>query len=215
MSEPVVPTAPIRLYRHPLSGHAHRVELFLTLLGLPFETIDVDLVHGEQRSPEFLARNPFGQVPVIQDGDLTLSDSNAILVYLALRYDSSQRWLPRNPVVIAAVQRWLSVAAGALAFGPAAARVNALFGRPADPRCAEIAATLFERMESHLAGRSFLAGDEVTIADLAMYAYVSHAPEGGISLAPYPRVEDWLARVEALEGFVGMVRTAPALQATA
>src|SRR5712691_6697106 len=100
------PAQPIRLYRYALSGHAHRAELFLSLLGLPFETIDIDLVRGEQKKPEFLALNAFGQVPVIQDGDVTLADSNAILTYLALRYDDTGRWLPRDAPGAARVQRW-------------------------------------------------------------------------------------------------------------
>ena len=78
----------IKLYRHPLSGHAHRVEVFLSLLGLPSELIDVDLAKGAHKQDEFLKKNIFGQVPVIEDGDITLSDSNAILVYLASKYDT-------------------------------------------------------------------------------------------------------------------------------
>ncbi|HYD65400.1 glutathione S-transferase N-terminal domain-containing protein [Azospirillum sp.] len=85
------PAHPIRLHRHPLSGHAHRVELMLSLLRLPCEPVDVDLRAGAHKRPEFLAKNPFGQVPVIEDGDVTLADSNAILVYLALRYDGTGR----------------------------------------------------------------------------------------------------------------------------
>ena len=203
-------TTKIRFYRHPISGHAHRVELFLALLGLSVETIDVDLLKGQQKSPEFRALNPFGQVPVIQDGDVTLSDSNAILVYLALRYDKEGRWLPHDAVGAAVVQSWLSVAAGPLAFGAALARVNVLFGRPVDPKSHEIARTMLERMEAHLDGRRFLAADHPTLADLAMYAYTSHAPEGGVSLETWPRVRQWLARIEELPGFVGMVRNAPA-----
>ena len=99
------PATPIRLYRFALSGHAHRVELFLSLLGLPFERVDVDLLRREQKSPEFMARNPFGQVPVIEDGELTLPDSNAILVYLARRYDATGSWLPQEPVAAARVQQ--------------------------------------------------------------------------------------------------------------
>ena len=87
-------TEPIRLYRYALSGHAHRVQLMLSLLQLPCELIDVDLPAGAHKTPAFLARNPFGQVPVIEDGDFTLADSNAILVYLALRHDPARRWLP-------------------------------------------------------------------------------------------------------------------------
>ena len=200
------PQQPIRLYTFPLSGHAHRVELFMSLLGLPFEKVEVDLVKGEHKQPAFLALNPFGQVPVIRDGEVTVADSNAILTYLALRYDTSGRWLPREPVGAAAVQRWLSVAAGPLVNGPANARVNVLFRRPQDSRCAEIAQLLFIRMDQHLAGQPFLAADHPTIADMALYTYTSHAPEGGVSLAPYGHVRAWLARIEALPGFVGMRR---------
>lgn len=197
---------PIRLYQHPLSGHAHRVKLFLSLLGLPFEETLVDLTTGAHKRPEFLALNPFGQVPVIQDGEVTLADSNAILTYLALRYDDSGQWLPRDPVGAARVQRWLSVAAGPLVNGPGNARVNVLFGRPQDERCGEIAAQLFQRMDAHLATSPYLAAAHPTIADLALYGYTSHAPEGGVSLEPYPQLRAWLARIEALPGYVSMVR---------
>lgn len=204
-----MPAQPIRLYRYALSGHAHRVELFLSLLGLPVQRIDVDLKAGEQRQPAFLARNPFGQVPVIEDGELTLADSNAILVYLARRYDGSGHWLPLEPAAAGEVQRWLSVAAGPLALGPAAARVAAVFGRPLDPRSHDIATRLFDQLDARLADRSWLlAGDTPTIADIALYTYTAHAPEGGVSLAPYAHLRAWLARIEALPGFVGMQRSA-------
>ena len=205
----------IRLYRFALSGHAHRAQLMLSLLGLPHETIDVDLLAGEQKTPAFLAKNAFGQVPVIEDGEVTVADSNAILVYLASRYDDSGRWLPRDPVRAAAVQRWLSVAAGPLLNGPGMARVEVVFKRPRDPQRHEAAARLFGVMEQHLAAQPFLAGDTPTIADLAMYTYTAHAPEGGVSLQPYPVLRAWLARIEALPGFVGMQRLpdAPALAA--
>nr|WP_297354955.1 glutathione S-transferase [uncultured Caldimonas sp.] len=201
------PAAPIRLYRFALSGHAHRAELFLSLLGLPFEAIDVDLLRREHKTPEFIARNPFGQVPVIEDGELTLPDSNAILVYLARAYDPSGRWLPQEPATAARVQQWLSIAAGQLAQGPGAARVAVLFKRPLEPRMHEIAAQLFQVMNEHLGNRDYLAADHPTIADIALYTYTAHAPEGGVSLEPYPHVRAWLARIEALPGFVPMVRS--------
>jgi glutathione S-transferase len=200
------PAQPIRLHRFLLSGHAHRVELFLSLLGLPFETVEVDLANGEQRTPEFTALNPWRQVPVIQDGDVTLADSNAILTYLALRYDADGQWLPRDPFGAARVQRWLTAAAGPLAFGPARARAAVLFGGAQDARCADIAKLLFERIEAQLDGQDFLTGATPTIADIALYSYTSHAPEGGISLQPFPALRGWLARIEALPGFVGMPR---------
>lgn len=196
----------IHLYQFPLSGHAHRVKLFLSLLRLPFEETLVDLTKGAHKRPEFLALNPFGQVPVIQDGDVTLADSNAILTYLALRYDESGRWLPRDPLGAAKVQRWLSVAAGPLVNGPGDARVNVLFGRPQDERCAQIAAQLFQRLDAHLATSPYLAAEHPTIADIALYTYTSHAPEGGVSLEPYPQLRAWLARIEALPGYVSMPR---------
>lgn len=92
-----------------LSGHCHRVELFLSLLGLPYQLIEMDLRARAHKAPEFVARNPFGQVPVIEDGEVTLADSNAILVYLEARYAPGQ-WLPREPIAAAQVQRWLSAA---------------------------------------------------------------------------------------------------------
>jgi len=199
---------PIRLYHHALSGHVHRVELFLSLLGLPFEKVTIDVFKREQRNPSFLARNPFGQIPVIDDGELTLADSNAILVYLAKRYDESRRWLPEDPVGAARVQRWLSVAADQLANGPATARFAALVGRPCDDSLVKESKALFQVMDGELAVRSFLAAETPTIADLALYAYTAHAPEGGISLEPYPNLRAWLARVEALPRFVGMQRSA-------
>lgn len=201
-------TPTFRLHRFDLSGHAHRVQLMLSLLGLPAEIVDVDLLRGAHKAPAFLALNPFGQVPVLEDGETVLADSNAILVYLALTRDPARRWLPADPLGQAQVQRWLSLAAGPLAFGPAAARVGVLFGRPHDPRTLEMAQALFGQMEQRLAQAEWLAADHPTLADVAMYTYTAHAPEGGIDLAPWPKLQAWLARVEALPGFVGMRRAA-------
>ena len=204
-----VPAQPIQLYGNAISGHVHRVRLFLTMLGLPFEIVELNLRQREHRTPEFLARNPFGQVPVIEDGDVTLADSNAILVYLNERYAADPaRWMPRDPVGAARVQRWFSVAAGPLAFGPAAARVMALFGLDTDPtETVKRSHALLAVMETCLTGQAFLAGPSATLADIANYAYVAHAPEGSVSLDAYPQLRAWLARVEALPGFVPMVRT--------
>ncbi|MEC5384968.1 glutathione S-transferase [Uliginosibacterium sp. H3] len=199
-----LPSAPIRLHRFARSGHCHRVELFLSLLGLPYEAIDVDLPGKAQKTSAFLAMNPFGQVPVIEDGALALADSNAILVYLAAQYGGA-RWQPQSPVAAAEQQRWLSVAAGLLAFGPAAARANLLFGAPNDLAAVQARAkALFAVMEAHLAQQAFLTGDAVGLADVANYAYVARAPEGGLPLADYPHIRAWLARIEALPGFVPM-----------
>jgi glutathione S-transferase len=203
----------IQLYRSAISGHCHRVELFLSLLGLPFEAIDIDLARKEHKTPDFLAMNLLGQVPVLRDGELTLADSNAILVYLEARYAPGQ-WLPRDPVGAARVQRWLSLAAGPLAFGPSAARVVQLFKLPTDPKEAITRAEgLFQFMEVELGRAPFLAGERATLADVAHYAYVARAPEGLVSLLPYPAIRAWLARIEALPGFVSMVKSPVGLAA--
>ena len=211
------PAQPIKLYGNTLSGHVHRVRLFLSMLDLPFEGIELDVRKRDNRTPEFLARNPFGQVPVIEDGEVTLPDSNAILVYLNERYaPDPARWMPRDPVGAARVQRWFSVAAGPLANGPAAARVMAVFGLDTDPtETVTRSHALLAVMEIHLTQQPFLAGPAATLADIANYAYVAHAPEGSVSLEPYPHVRGWLARVEALPGFVPMVRTPVGLAAVA
>jgi glutathione S-transferase len=204
-----LPVLPIKLHRHPLSGHSHRVELMLSLLGLPYELIHVDLLAKAQKSPAHLAMHPFGQVPVIEDSEVILWDSNAILVYLASRY-ADDSWLPTDPVRAATVQRWLSIAAGLVAFGPAAARLIALFRAPFNVEEVKARAQgLLAVMETELQKTLFLAGDMPTIADIANYTYIAHAPEGGISLAPYPHLQAWLRRIEALPGFVPMGKKAP------
>jgi glutathione S-transferase len=207
------PAQPIRLYTTLLSGHGHRVKLFLTLLDLPFEVIELNMKAGDNRKPEYLALNPFGQVPTIQDGDITLFDSNAILVYLAKRYGDAS-WLPEDDLGAAAVQRWLSLAAGQVAFGPCAARLVTVFGAPLDhERAKGIAVKLFDVIDRELADKPFAAGDHATIADIAAHTYIAHAPEGGVSLEPYPNIRAWLRRVEALPRFIAMPTTKAGLLA--
>ncbi|WP_144170962.1 glutathione S-transferase family protein [Pseudomonas sp. Kh13] len=206
---------PIKLYNFPKSGHAHRIELMLSLLNLPTELVFVDLAKGAHKQPDFLALNPFGQVPVIDDNGTVIADSNAILVYLAKKYDNGT-WLPEEPAAAARVQRWLSVAAGPLAFGPAAARLVTVFGAAfnTDEVIAR-AHTLLKVIDAELGKTPFLVGSTPTIADIANYSYIAHAPEGNVSLEPYANVRSWLARIEALPGFVPMPRTVIGLQTSA
>jgi glutathione S-transferase len=195
-----MPTPEIVLHGTELSGHAHRVELLLRMLDLPFRFVAAPA--AVRSTPEFYELNPLRQIPVLQDGDLTLADSNAILVYLAKRYAPGSRWLPEEPVAAAQVQRWLSIAAGQVMYGPATARMIVQFNFPGDlARAKQIAALLLRFMDEHLKTRKFLAAEHATIADLACYSYVAHAPEGGISLDPYAAVLAWLGRVEALPRF--------------
>lgn len=204
----------ITLYRHPLSGHAHRAELLLSLLGIEATLVDVDLMKGEHKSAEFLQKNPLGQVPVLEDGDVIISDSNAILVYLATKYDPARRWLPSEAVANAQVQKYLSVAAGPVANGPASARLITLFGADLNAeKTAQIAHGFFEVLDAALKQKDWLVAGHATIADVANYAYIAHAPEGNVSLENYPNIRNWLARVEALKGFVGMKKSAVGLAA--
>lgn len=197
----------VRLHGVPLSGHTHKVELFLRLLGVPFEYVSAP---PETWSTDAFAKlNPLRQIPVLEDGDAVLADSNAILVYLAKRYDAEGPWLPAEPVAAAQVQRWLSVSAGEVRFGPAAARVIKLLKRPGDLDAAQaLARTLLGVMEQRLSGHDWLVGDGLTLADIACYPYLACAGEGGVDVAAYPAVQTWVARVEALPGVTPMPRAA-------
>lgn len=203
----------IKLYRHPLSGHSHRVQLLLSLIGLEAELIDVDLKGGAHKQPGFLRMNSFGQVPVLDDGGVVVADSNAILVYVAKKHGGG-RWLPEDPVDAARVQRWLSVAAGRIASGPAAARAVTVFGAKYD--ASDLIArshALLTVIDGELQGRDFLVGDGPTIADVAAYSYIAHAPEGNVALDAYANVTAWLKRIEQLPGFVAVQATRVGLAA--
>jgi len=203
----------IKLYHFPLSGHAHRVELFLSLIGADYEIVTVDLAGGEQKTEAFLKINPSGQVPAIVDGDVMIADSNAILVYLAKKYADAS-WYGDDAVKAAEIQRWLTVAASEVKFGPADARLVNVFGAGLDHEKAKsIAYTLFDKLNKHLNNRDFLVGTNPTIADVALYTYIAHAPEGDVALEPYAHIRAWIERIEDLKGFVPMQVTKTGLAA--
>lgn len=198
----------MKLYYSPVSGHSHRALTFIGLLGLNVELVQVDLKNAEHKSPAFLAMNSFGQVPVLEVEGEFISDSNAILVYLAKRYGKG-RWLPEDPLGAASVQRWLSVAAGEVRQGPAAARISKLFNGSEGLEQAIQRANLFlPLIEARLSGREWIAAGEPTIADVALYSYIARAPEGDVDLSPFANINAWLERVEALPGFVPFIRMA-------
>lgn len=203
----------MKLYYHPLSGHAHRARLFLSLINTPFDLIEVDLAKGQHKTPDFLALNPFGQVPVLQDADTIVTDSNAILIYLAKKFSRSD-WLPEDPKGAAAVQRWLSVAAGQIAFGPAAARLVTVFGAKFNAQeVIDRSKAILKIIEQELNGRHWIAASHPTIADIALYSYIARAPEGNVDLSPYINIKGWLKRIEALPGFVSFQETPVGLAA--
>lgn len=206
----------MKLYYHPLSGHAHRARLFLSLTQTPFELAEVDLAKGAHKAPDFLALNRFGQVPVLDDDGTVIADSAAILIYIAKKQGLTE-WLPVDPVQAAAVQRWLSVAAGQIAFGPAAARLITVFGAGfnADEVISRAHAVL-QNIDEELAGKEWITGSaKPTIADVALYSYIARAPEGNVDLAAYGNVTAWLKRVEDLPGFVPFIKTPVGLAAVA
>ena len=196
-----------RLYRYTLSGHSHRVKLFLSLLGLEAEFVEVNLRQREQKLAEFLAKNPLGQVPVLEDGEVTLSDSNAILMYLAAQY-GGKAWMPESALALAHTVRWFQVASGPVTQSLALLRAHHLFGAKADLAVAQDKAhELLAVYERALVPSAFLLGNKPGLSDIASYTYVAHAPEGGIPLEEYPNVVAWLRRIESLPGFVGMAKS--------
>lgn len=202
----------LKLYSFPLSGHAHRAELFISLIGADVEIVNLDLPGGEHKTPDFLAKNPFGQVPVLEDGDIYISDSNAILVYLAKKLGKTD-WLPEDPQGAANVQRWFSVAQGHIAFGPAAARLITLFNATMNPQ--EVIArahAILSLIEAELSNKDYIIGATVTLADISLYSYIFSAPEGNVDLSDYPHINAWLGKIESLPGFKPFPQTSVGLR---
>lgn len=206
----------MKLYHHPLSGHSHRARLFLALVGADVDVVDVDLAAAEHKTSEFVALNRFGQLPVLVDGETVIADSNAILIYVSKKLGRTD-WYPNTPIEAAAVQRWLSVAAGQIAFGPAAARLITVFGADFDAEdVISRAHGVLSVIEDELEGRDWIInGAQPTIADIALYSYIARAPEGNVDLSAYTRIRSWLGRIEALDGFVPFQRTPIGLAKTA
>ncbi len=198
----------ITLYDFSPSGNSYRARLFLNLLGLEYENSPIDLRQGQHKDAEFLKLNPLGQVPTLVDDGEVIRDSCAILIYLSDKYDSSGNWSGKTAEEKAHIQEWLSTAAREMMYGPARARAIKLFGRPFDLQEAQsLAHQLFtDVMEPHLHQNQWLAASRPTIADIASYAYVTVSDEGEVYLDNYPNIQRWLKDVEALPGFVPMVR---------
>ncbi|WP_013320435.1 glutathione S-transferase family protein [Gloeothece verrucosa] len=195
----------IKLYGHELSGNSYKVKLFLSLLNLDYEYIQVDLMQGEHKGEEFLKLNPFGQVPVLVDDQTILSDAQAILVYLARRYGNEQ-WLPNDAESLSRIVRWLSTTAGEIRQGTEAARLFYLFNAKSVniDVATQKAAFILHQIDQHLQGREWLELGHPTIADVAVFPYIALAPDGKIALDHYPNIQAWIERIKNLPGFVGM-----------
>jgi len=196
----------IQLYGHEISGNSYKARLMLELLGLDYEWIKVDLMAGAHKTPEFLALNPFGQVPVLVDGDTVVADAQAILVYLARTY-GGEDWLPLEAEPMSRVVRWLSTTAGEIRQGPESARLYHLFKATSInlERATQKSEFILSQLNAHLAEREWLELSHPTIADIAAFPYVALAPDGKIALNGYPHVLAWIERIKQLPGFVGMI----------
>ncbi|MBN3725450.1 glutathione S-transferase family protein [Burkholderia sp. Ac-20379] len=205
----------MKLYYDALSGHAHRIRLFLSLLDEPVEIVNVSLAAGEHKKSEFLKLNRFGQLPVLDDDGTIVADSAAILVYLAKKLGKTG-WLPEDALGAAKVHRWLSVASGEIAYGPSAARLIVLFGAKLDAEeVIKRSHDILKLIDAELDGRQWIATAQPSIADVALYSYITAAPEGNVDISGYANVNAWLKRVEALPGFVPFARNAVGLRAAA
>jgi len=196
----------LTLYNMPLALNCYKVRLLLSLLKVPYEKHSIDLLTGDHQTPEYLALNPFGQVPILTEGSLVLRDSQAILIWLARKYGGGQ-WMPTNPDDEALVNAWLSAAAFELRLGPYDARLAKHFPWLAINANTVVAqsARALGLFEQRLTGRAWIALDHPTVADVAAYPAIAQAGDGDISIEPYPAVKAWTARMQQLPGFVHML----------
>lgn len=204
----------MKLYFHPMSGNSRRVLLVATHLEIPLERVVIDLVEGEQRGPTHVARNPNAKVPVLEDGDLVLWESRAIMQYLCDRTPGQTLW-PVDARGRADVSRWLFWCAAHMA--PANAIlvqervVKGLTGRgPADPaeeaRGEALVAQHAAILDAHLAGKDWIAEGRLTLADLSLAAGFALAGPARLPIGGLPHLTAWLGRVAELPAWQ---RTAP------
>ena len=193
-----------KLYDLELSGNCYKVRLLAALLDAPLDIVPVDFLGGAHKKPPLVDLNTFGEIPIFEDGELVLRDSQAILVYMARKW-GGESWMPTDATGLALVTAWLMVAENEIARGPNDARLHDKFGYKLDVDAARSkAALILGLMEAHLARTDWLALGRVTIADIACMPYVALSHEGGVPIDGYPAVKAWVERVKALPGFVGM-----------
>lgn len=201
----------LKLYDYVLSGSAYKARLMMAILNVSYEAVPIDFYPGSaHRHPDFLDLNPSGTLPVLVDGDLVLTDSAAILVYIAQNHDPSGTWLPIGDAAsLAQVVQWLAFSQQ-LTSTAGAARLHDMINRPLDIDAARSGAhRALRQLEQHLSEREFdggifLVGNHPTVADIACFPYVALSPDGGIDHDDYPAVRRWLHAVRALPGFLEM-----------
>lgn len=193
----------LTLYDHPLSGNCHKVRLFLSMLGLPYESAFIDVPKGANRETRFSRINPLQQIPVLTDDGYMVRDSQAILLYLARRHRPA--WAGDDAFEGGAIAQWLSFAANEICNSLQSARVFYLLGEDVDIDVAQKKGLRVLRiLDAYLAQHEWLACDRPTIADLACFPYVGLAREGRLPLDDCSNVLAWLKRVVSLDGYVSM-----------
>jgi glutathione S-transferase len=195
-----------RLYDYLPSGNGYKVRLVLRQLGLPYELVELDIKHGATRTPEFLAKNPNGRIPLLEiAGRGYLAESHAIIAYLA----EGSALVPADSLDRARMWQWmcfeqynLEPNIGTARFWLASlGKTEAELGEKLEEKRRNGQAALAV-LEHGLAGREFLVGGRYSLADIALYAYTHVAPEGGFSLDAYPAIRAWCARIAAQPGHV-------------
>jgi glutathione S-transferase len=194
----------IKLYDFELSGSCYKIRLFMNILGVKHEAVNVDFVNKEHKTAKYTTLNPFGEIPIFEDGDLRLRDAQAIMVYLAKKYDKSNKWYPDDAASMGRVQQWLSTGGGEV-MNAAGARLVKILNYPLDLEKLQAGAhRVFKIMDDHLAGREFLELGHPTIGDIACFPYTAMAGQGGIDLSAYKNVLAWIERMKRLPGFIPM-----------
>ena len=200
----------IVLYDFELDENCYKVRLLLAALDLDARKVAVNMVPGaEQTRPPLLLLNPLGTLPILEDGGLVLREAEAILAYLAVRYDAARLWLPAEPGTLGATMAWLMFAARDL-HAAVLARRQAMFDQPADgPTTVAAARSAFQIMEDHatarrLADADWFVGNGPTLADIALFPSFVLSRDFGIEHEEYPALRRWARRVRTLPGFKTM-----------
>ncbi len=196
----------MKLYMTEMSGNSFKVRVLASILNVPYENIRIDWENNAHKSPAFLALNPRGQVPVMEIEDRVFWDSTAHLVYIARKY-GGETWLPGDPLHMAEIMQWMSFAQNEVQFGLQWARGVTIYNRRPESfegylQDGKLALDVLEQQLSRTG--DWLALGRATLAEIACYPYVKRAPEGDLPLDDYPAIRGWLARCEALPGWIGM-----------
>ena len=188
----------MRIYGDVGSGNCQKVKATAEFLGLAYDWIAIDIMMGESRTAEFLRVNPAGQIPVVVfDDGRTLAQSNAIVRYLA----RGSSLIPDDPFDCAKADEWMFWEQYSHEPCVAVARYQRVYLKTPqseiDPRLMERGDRALDRLEARLAGRDYLVGERLSVADIALLPYTRLAHEGGFDLASRPAIGEWIARCEA------------------